>query len=81
VLINVIAPHHVVDVADSARPVVSSFLRAYSRTEKDYFVLLVQSEPLFRDLPTEQQVASVVPRFSRRDIGSEYSQMVEQVGH
>jgi len=80
VLNDVIVPHHVVDVADSARPVVSSFLRAYSRSEEDYFVLLVQTEPLFRDLPTEQQAASVVPRFSRGDIGSEYSQMVVQVG-
>jgi hypothetical protein len=81
VLNDVIVPHHVVDVVDSARPVVLSFLRAYSRTEEDYFVLLMQTEPLFRDLPTEQQVASVVPRCSHRDIGSEYSQMVEQLGH
>ena len=58
---NDIVPHHAVDVADSARPVISSFLRAYSCTEEDYFVLLVQSEPLFRDLLTEQQAASVVP--------------------
>ena len=44
-------------------------------------MLLVQTEPLFRDLlPAEQQAASVVPRFSHEDIGNEYSQTVKQPG-
>jgi hypothetical protein len=52
-------PHHVLGLLESERPVSSPYLRGYSRIGEDYFVVLVQSEPLFRDLPTEQQAASV----------------------
>ncbi|KAG1869159.1 hypothetical protein C8R48DRAFT_771323 [Suillus tomentosus] len=56
-------------VPDSARAIVSPFMRAYSRAEEDFYVLLVQSDLLFRDLPSEQQASSIVPRVKRGDIG------------
>ncbi|KAG2336261.1 hypothetical protein BDR05DRAFT_953486 [Suillus weaverae] len=54
-------------VPQSERPVVSAFFLACSANEQDNFVLLVQSEPLFKDLPNDNQGA--VPCVSRSDIG------------
>ncbi|KAG1883972.1 hypothetical protein F4604DRAFT_1919778 [Suillus subluteus] len=54
-------------VPQSERPVVSAFFRACAGNEQDNFVLLVQSKPLFKDLPNDNQGA--VPRISRSNIG------------
>ncbi|KAG1844460.1 hypothetical protein F4604DRAFT_1937501 [Suillus subluteus] len=56
-------------LAASKQPVVSPFFRSYTRDEQDHFVLLVQSDLLFPDIPNEQQGASAIPRVSRWDIG------------
>ncbi|KAG2750137.1 hypothetical protein P692DRAFT_20874652 [Suillus brevipes Sb2] len=53
----------------SKQPVVLPFFRSYTRDEKDHYVLLIQSDLLFPDIPNEQQGASAIPRVSRRDIG------------
>lgn len=56
-------------IPEAEHPAMSGFVRAYTRDSKDCFVLVVQSEPLFKDLPKE---GSAIPRISRKDIGSEY---------
>ncbi|KAG1829123.1 hypothetical protein EV424DRAFT_1344380 [Suillus variegatus] len=53
-------------IPEAEHPAMSGFVRAYTRDSKDCFVLVVQSEPLFKDLPKE---GSAIPRISRKDIG------------
>jgi hypothetical protein len=48
-------------VPDSTRTIVSPFMHGYTCTEEDFYVLLVQSDLLFQDLPSEQQASSIVP--------------------
>ncbi|KAG2108185.1 uncharacterized protein F5147DRAFT_652908 [Suillus discolor] len=54
-------------VLEVEHPVVSPFMREYTRDSKDCFVLVMQSEPLFRDLPNEG--SATTPRVSHEDIG------------
>ncbi|KAG1891897.1 uncharacterized protein F5891DRAFT_1197265 [Suillus fuscotomentosus] len=54
-------------VPEAEHPVVSPFVHDYTRDSKDCFVLVVQSEPLFKDLPKEG--SATMPRISCQDIG------------
>ncbi|KAG2367794.1 hypothetical protein BDR07DRAFT_1478893 [Suillus spraguei] len=63
-------------VPNSTRGIVSLFMCGYTHTEEDFYVLLVQSKLMFRNLPTEQQASSIVPRVKQGDIGNEESSVL-----
>ncbi|KAG1879741.1 hypothetical protein F4604DRAFT_1679335 [Suillus subluteus] len=66
-LTTAVEDRHNAGVPEAERPAVSPFVRNYSRDSKDCFVLVVQSKPLFKDLPKEG--STTTPRISHQGIG------------
>ncbi|KIK37429.1 hypothetical protein CY34DRAFT_15699 [Suillus luteus UH-Slu-Lm8-n1] len=56
-----------VGIPEADRPAVSPFLCENFQGLKDCYLLAIQSEPLFKDLPKEG--SATMPRISRQDIG------------
>ncbi|KAG1808405.1 uncharacterized protein BJ212DRAFT_1485037 [Suillus subaureus] len=54
-------------IPETEQPAVSPFVHNYTQDLRDCYVLVVQSEPLFKDLPKEGSMTT--PRISRQDIG------------